>query len=62
MKIKDIVGLIKDPKLTIEILSDSGGESYGFYNRCVATELLNREVKEINVQYVNGERLLIIKF
>lgn len=62
MKIKDITGLIKDPKLTIEILADNGGESYGFYNRYVATELLDREIKEINVQYVNGERLLIIKF
>lgn len=63
MSIKDIVCIITDIKLNIEIKEKSSGASFGFYNKTyVPTELLTKEVKGINVQYVDGKRLLIIEF
>lgn len=63
MYIEDIVGLIKDPKLNIEIIEKLSGASFGFYNnKYVPINLLNKQALEINVQYVNGKRTLIIKF
>ena len=63
MYIEDIIGLIKDPKLNIEIIEKLSGASFGFYNnKYVPINLLNKQALEINVQYVNGKRTLIIKF
>ena len=63
MYIKDIVDLIKDVKVNIEIIEKASGASFGFYtNKYVPIELLDKIAVEINVQYVNGKRLLIIKF
>ena len=63
MYIEDIIGLIKDPKLNIEIIEKLSGASFGFYNNnYVPINLLNKQATEINVQYVNGKRTLIIKF
>lgn len=63
MYIEDIIGLIKDVKLNIEIIEKSSGASFGFYNNnYVPINLLNKQALEINVQYVNGKRTLIIKF
>lgn len=63
MYIEDIVGLIKDPKINIEIIEKLSGASFGFYdNKYVPINLLNKQALEINVQYVNGKRTLIIKF
>ena len=63
MNIKNIIDLIKDPKLNIEIIEKLSGASFGFYNNnYVPINLLNKQAIEINVQYVNGKRTLIIKF
>lgn len=63
MYIQDIIGLIKDPKLNIEIIEKSSGASFGFYNNSyIPLNLLNKQVLEINTQYMNGKRILIIKF
>ena len=63
MYIEDIIGLIKDPKINIEIIEKLSGASFGFYNNnYVPINLLNKQAIEINVQYVNGKRCLIIKF
>ena len=63
MYIEDIIGLIKDPKINIEIIEKLSGASFGFYtNKYVPIELLDKIAVEINVQYVNGKRCLIIKF
>lgn len=63
MNIKNIIDLIKDPKLNIEIVEKLSGASFGFYNnKYVPINLLNKQALEINVQYVNGKRTLIIKF
>ena len=63
MNIKNIIDLIKDPKINIEIVEKLSGASFGFYNnKYVPINLLNKQALEINVQYVNGKRTLIIKF
>ena len=63
MNIEDIVELIKDVKVNIEIIEKSSGASFGFYScEYVPLELLRKRAVEMNVQYVNGKRLLIIKF
>lgn len=63
MSIKDIVCLITDVKLNIEIIEEKSGASFGFYNNeYIPLELLRKIALEINVQYVNGKRLLVIKF
>ena len=63
MTIKDIVCIITDIKLNIEIKEKKSGASFGFYDkRYVPTELLTKEVKGVNVQYVDSKRLLIIEF
>lgn len=64
MKIKDILNLIKDTKIYIEIIEKNSGASFGIYtNKSVfQRELIEKNVKEINVQYIDGKRILIIKF
>lgn len=66
MSIEDILKLIKDPKLNIEIIEEKSGASFGFfndyYNTYVPLQLLKEKVVSINAQYVNGKRLLVIKF
>ena len=63
MYIKDIIGLIKDPKINIEIIEKLSGASFGFYNNnYIPADFLEKQILEINVQYVNGKRTLIIKF
>ena len=64
MKVKEIIRQITDPKLTIEIIEEGSGASFGFYTK---NELFYLEkytkatVKNINVQFLSGQRLLIIK-
>lgn len=63
MYIEDIIGLIKDVKLSIEIKERESGASFGFYNcEYVPLDFLTKKVIAINVQYVDGKRLLIIEF
>ena len=63
MYIKDIVGLIKDPKISIEIKEKLSGASFGiFNNNYIPANFLEKQVLEINIQYICGNRLLIIKF
>lgn len=63
MNIENIIELIKDPKINIEIIEQKSGASFGFYNNeYIPLELLRKIALEINVQYVNGKRLLVIKF
>ena len=63
MCIKDVTALIKDFKLDIEIKERESGASFGLYNcEYVPLDLLRKTAIEINVQYVNGKRLLILKF
>ena len=63
MNIKNIIDLIKDPKLNIEIIEKLSGASFGFYNNnYIPADFLEKQVLEINTQYVNGKRTLIIKF
>jgi hypothetical protein len=63
MNIKDIMILIKDVKVNIEIIEKESGSSFGFYNKdYIPADFLTREIKEINVQYVDGKRILVIKF
>lgn len=63
MCIADIVGLIKDPKINIEIKERESGASFGIYHSSyIPTDFLIREIVAINVQYVDGKRLLILEF
>ena len=63
MCIKDIVKLISDIKLDIEIIEKESGASFGFYNNnYIPADFLEKQILEINVQYVNCKRCLIIKF
>lgn len=63
MYIEDIIRLIKDVKLSIEIKERDSGASFGFYNnKYVPLELLRKRIVAINVQYVDGKRLLILEF
>lgn len=63
MCIKDIIGLIKDPKIVIEIVENGSKASFGFYDKnYVPTDFLVKEIVAINMQYVNGKRLLILEF
>lgn len=63
MEIQDIVRLIKDPKINIEIIEKLSGASFGFYNNnYIPRDFLHKQILEINIQYVNGKRCLIIKF
>lgn len=64
MKVKEIVRQITDPKLNIEIIEESGGASFGFYTKgeiFYQEKIMKATVKNINVQYIKGKRLLIIK-
>ena len=64
MKVKEIVRQITDPKLNIEIIEEGGGASFGFYTKreiFYRGEIMKATVKNINVQYIKGTRLLIIK-
>lgn len=61
--IEDVVGLIKDHKINIEIKERESGASFGIYNiKYVPVELLRKRIVAINVQYVDGKRLLILEF
>ena len=63
MEIEFIIGLIKDTKCYVEIIEKASGASFGLYNcEYVPLDLLRKIAIEINVQYVDGKRLLIIKF
>ena len=63
MYIEDVIKLIKDSKLNIEIIERESRASFGFYrNNYVPLELLKKRIVAINVQYINGNRLLILEF
>lgn len=63
MKIKDIINVITDVKLDIELIEEISGASFGFYNcSYIPEEYTEKEVNNINTQYINGKRLLVIKF
>lgn len=61
MKIKDLVKYIDDFKLYIEVIDDQL-TSYGFYNKdeIKQSKHINDNVKKINVQYINGKRLIVV--
>lgn len=62
MSVKDIITLITDVKLNIEIIEKISGASFGFYNcNYIPETYLTKEIKNINVQYINGKRLLVIE-
>ena len=73
MKIKDILNLITDRFLYIELIEEKSGasfdilDSYSLKNlmnceKTNFTELGEKEIKNINVQYYKGQRQLILKF
>lgn len=63
MSVKDLTGLITDFKLEIELIEEKSGASFGFYNCSYIPEnFLTKEIKNVNVQYIGGKRLLVIKF
>lgn len=64
MKVKDILNLITDRHIYIELIEQNSGASFGIYtNKSIfQRELVEKNVKEINVQYIDGKRILIIKF
>ncbi len=66
MKVKELIKKINDTKIYIEIkfTEKDGGGSFGvfqkndlFYN----DKLLNSTIKNINIQYFKGRRLLILE-
>ena len=63
MKVKDIIKLIQDPKIYIELVELESLASFGFYTKqeLFYNDKRNKEkVKQINIQYYNGKRLLIL--
>lgn len=63
MRILDILDLVEDTKLSIEIIEKDSGASFNYYNKnTVPVELLRKKAIEINVQYFQGTRFLVIKF
>lgn len=64
MKVKDIIKKIDDKKLYIEIVENGSGASFGFYtkNDLIYNDRFNADtIKSINVQYIDGKRLLVLK-
>lgn len=63
MKIKEIVKLITDTKVYIEIKEKNSGASFGFYtNVYIPEQFEDKEIVSINVQYVDGKRLIVLEF
>lgn len=73
MKIKDILNLITDKHLYIELIEQDSGASFDILranelknlieqDKTMYTEFGEKTAKNINIQYVNGKRLLVIKF
>lgn len=63
MKIKDIIKNIIDPKLYIEIREEETGASYGIFTKSELihnTKYNNYKINNINVQYINNKRLLVL--
>ena len=66
MKIKEIIRQIDDPKIYIEIkqTSKNGGASFGIYTKkdlFYRDNLTKLTIKNINIQYFDGKRLLILE-
>lgn len=64
MKVKEIIRQITDPTLTIEIIEEKSGANFGFYTKkeiFYIDNLMKATIKNINVQYINNKRLLILK-
>ena len=65
MKVLDIIKKIDDVKLYIEIIN-ADNASYGIFTKndpllVYNNNLKNRTIKNINVQYFNNKRLLVLK-
>lgn len=60
MKIRDIIEKITDVKIYIEVKSEFC--HYGFYNKdsIKTSGYINALVDNINIQYYDGKRLLVI--
>ena len=66
MKVKDILRQIEDTKLYIEIkqTTKNGGTTFGIYTKnelFYNEKYTNLTIKNINVQYYNGKRLLVLQ-
>ena len=63
MKVKDILKKINDKKLYIEFIDNQTGASYGFYskNDLIYNDRFNNDtIKNINIQYIDNKRLLVL--
>lgn len=64
MRVKSLIKKLKnDPKIYIEFIDKQSFSSYGFYtkNDLVYNDKFNNyNVKDINIQYVDNKRLLVI--
>lgn len=60
--VRDIVSLITDPKCFAEVREYESGASFGFHNsvNTIDKDLLDRPVKSLNAQSVDGKRLIIV--
>ena len=66
MKVKEIIRQIDDPKIYIEIkqTAKNGGASFGIYTKkdlFYRDNLTKLTIKNINIQYFDGKRLLILE-
>lgn len=65
MKVLDIIKKIDDTKIYIEIIN-ADDASYGIFTKndpllVYNNNLKNKTIKNINVQYFNNKRLLVLK-
>lgn len=66
MKVKEIIRQIDDPKIYIEIKQTlkNGGASFGIYTKkdlFYRDNLTKLTIKNINIQYFDGKRLLVLE-
>lgn len=64
MKVKEIIRQINDPKIYIEIIEKGSEASLGIYTKkeiFFNDNLTKKTIDNINIQYINKKRLLILK-
>ena len=66
MKVIDILKKINDVKLYIEIKEVESGASFGIFTKNDSSivynnRLKNKTINNINVQYYNGKRLIVLE-
>ena len=63
IKVKDFLELVTDAKVYFEIVEKISGASFGICGKqYIQKEFLEKDIKEINVQYIDNKRLVVIKF